>query len=372
MPAPLIAGAAAASAVPTVVGAQSAVAAMLPTVEEIPAAANLATQSAKGFGQELSQLRGTLTNTTGATDQLRGRTEQYKNTILQLVATFQPFQVELFSRAVRDLMAVFGQLLVPVVQLATKYVRELADYFYSLPISLKGVTAAFGQVIEFVKPVFRAMADIVVQSIGALIAELQSLWKFLSPMLIPVLQQLRASFVNLLDALKPAIMAALASAAVVAATSIGGLTIALKLLAITVENIVITMKLLFPVFTILDMIGRQLQKTDVGNKSAFGLASYGANIGTDVGGLKTRIEEEIIKNTGGMAEDPQVTTAKNTTTIVGILEKIASGILAGVKGGGGIAGGAAAGGGGQFTGDTAEGVLSGAFFGAAGKIVLGR
>ena len=55
---------------------------------------------------------------------------QMRDIVTSTVSAFRPFQVEIFNARMKDLQAVFGQMMLPVMQKMTGVVRQLADYFY--------------------------------------------------------------------------------------------------------------------------------------------------------------------------------------------------------------------------------------------------
>jgi hypothetical protein len=310
----------------------------------------------------------------GAAQQAFG---QLKSTILDCVAAFRPFQVELFTRAVRDLQAVFGQMFLPVLQEATRYVRMVSDYFYSLPASFKslitqaakivlvvgGIAAVVGALVSaaaliapFVSGVgavitafgvmtyamsrtasgaqlFRDLLGGGEQVLAGIINTVKSVWAQLAP--------LRAALDSQLSALAESLQKLWAAVKPVAVVLVGAtVKIALELVIKTMTWFARQLTSLADWITReVRKLGIDLQLPDVSRpkKDSFGLGTHGATITSDVAGFKAKIEEEIIANTGG---DIQKDIAENTKETAELqrktnekLEEIEAGMRQGWKSG---------------------------------------
>jgi hypothetical protein len=292
-----------------------------------------------------------------------------KSTILDTVAAFRPFQVKLFERAVLDLKAVFGMIFLPVLQTVTRYIRLLATYFHSLPPAFRtvlqvgakiilavgaiatavGALAGLATFIYILTPYALALAAAigglfvafarttgganflkqawvaVEQSVAGLYAELKSVWAFLAPMreqLSAALSDVGDSLTELLNALKP-----------LAALAIEAWGVQLKIVGAVVLHVLTMMARGFALFASglakiangLGLgLGARLPDVSREQKSAFGLGAHGGTITSDVAGMKTKLEEAILANTGAgeEKEDPQKGILENTGTIADVMQRV--------------------------------------------------
>ena len=297
-----------------------------------------------------------------------------KSLITETVGAFRPFQVELFRRAIQDLQAVFGQMFLPVLRQAIVYIRQVADYFYSLPSSMKdvivfvgkmvlvfgGLIAAIGVVVSLIATlavVFSTISPIVavlragivaltvmffrtaggadllaksfrfVEEVIAVIGvTVQALWTFTAPLrsaLADAFSRLGKALGNLLNSIKPAVFLLVVAAISLVVTGLEAMVVALTAVVEIIALLVNVATKLAPFLNLMRAIGPSVTP-EVGRdtKNSFGLAARGGSISGDVAGMKVKMEEEVLRNTGRGAEDPNKKTADNTSTMVTLLQKL--------------------------------------------------
>jgi hypothetical protein len=295
-------------------------------------------------------------------DTFKNAFSQMKSIITETVGAFRPYEVEKFEARLKDLSAVFGSMLLPVMQEMTQVVKQVADYFYSLPNSFKEtITAVAKIVIELgalatvaasVGAVFGAVGAVLVNlnmAVPVLVAltamgyqfvktaggakfltdaltfgeqMLQKWYDEISKIntvgseLAESLSDMGKSMSGLLDALKP-IMASfvewfvkemgdllkeLADQATVAVNALTELWKWLKKLADDLG---------------VDMGNAALPNVNREKKDSFGLGAHGGRVTDPLSAFKS-IQEQVFKNMGGV-EKAEDKVAKNTEQILALL-----------------------------------------------------
>lgn len=86
---------------------------------------------------------GIKTIISGTVQALTDTFQSLKTQMFDSVSLYRPFAVIQFNRALMDLHAVFGQMMLPTVRDLTSIVRNLADAFFSMPQGIKDAISAF-------------------------------------------------------------------------------------------------------------------------------------------------------------------------------------------------------------------------------------
>jgi len=175
------------------------------------------------------------------------------------------------------------------------------------------------------------------QAFTLFVGAIQAVWDQLAPVraeLSAAFDELRTAFAELFEAVKPMV-----------AVLLTGLVVGFRFVAkIMIESITTLVKVsvfMVRAFTnmynaiakVLGLEGITLPDLGEKGKSSFGLGQHSADIGTDIAGLKTKLEQQVIEKQSGPSSMEQ--TADNTKTAASTLERIESQIssLAGRIGG---------------------------------------
>jgi hypothetical protein len=316
----------------------------------------------------IGELKSMISSIFGA---LTSAFHKLSSTILDTVAAFRPFQIKIFERAVLDLKAVFGMIFLPVLQTVTRYVRLLANYFLSLPPAFRtvlqvgakvllvvGAVAIVLGVVAGLIPVLIAITTPVMVFVGALSAlfvmfarttgganflkeawitleqviasifeKVKSGWAELAPLraeLSAAFSDLGDSMTELLNSINPLIEAFIKANAILLTAIIKSVVIPITLVVKALAFVVGGWANIFNALRKLGVIGGGgLPDVSREQKSAFGLGAQGGTITSDVAGMKTKLEEAILANTGREEEKtPEQETATNTGDMADTLKEI--------------------------------------------------
>lgn len=346
-----------------------------------------------GMGEQHNQLAQVMAKVVNTFKELTASVQNFNSVMLNSIAAYKPFQVELFTRRLKDLQAVFGLILLPVLLETARYIRVFADYLLSLSKPFRDVVQGVGK-ITVVLGIFAFLAIPVVAAITAVIAVfsvlmaaatavaivgwpvtliviavtailaalavvaaaltavivavvyafsqtiggaaffhkaiktigdafetvwqvIQGIWAGLKPFrdeIAKAFSEFGDALSNLLDEFKPEIFAAiiavlypLAAILAVVAAAIGGIVKVFTFLANG-------LRLFFNMFNRNVGIGNNNLATPK-QQSAFGLAAQGGHIEGDVAGMKTRIEEKILAQTGREEGAPETDLPTIANTI---------------------------------------------------------
>jgi len=315
-------------------------------------------------------------------DTLKNGFDKFKNIVQETVAAFRPFEVEMFNRAIKDLQAVFGSMFLPIIKSTTAVIRQIADYFYSLSEASKsliggfvkftlvigGLTAAFITISGVVSAILVPIAAIavgfmglwialspilvplslvaaafagltailiganwsnIVDGIGAIIDGLTAVGEYILSALQPAwdvlkesLSQLYDAFVELFEALKPAIVTHIM---ILASMIVGAVTIMAAALNWFVNELMKTVRIITMMVRTLSAGWVNLELPESGpKKSAFGLGQHGGSVTDPVAAFKM-MQEEVLKNAGvattkeDQALEANKKTAENTSKLVELL-----------------------------------------------------
>lgn len=344
----------------------------------------------------IDRVRGQLTELIAT---LEAGFTKMKSVVLDTVAAFRPFEIEMFTRAVNDLKAVFGTIFLPILKQVTAAIRQIADYFYSLPDSFKsairvvavltlavgGIAAVFGALLPLFFALTAALAFPVITAIVGVLAALgaalaglvylfsrteggarffqkalqglEEVFQFVQKVaaemwrqLRPAWEQLQAAFSDLGDALselfnalKPILGGAIIIAFALVKIGLEALINLLTILARVLTGVVRIVEKMIESWTFGMAKLKFLDEVQKDQRSAFGLGTHGGGI-TDAAGAFSAIQADILRNAGAaeqkakeekMREDI-AKTAENTGKSASWLEQIA-----GFWTGGGLAGQAA-------------------------------
>ena len=306
-----------------------------------------------------------------------------KGIVQETVAAFRPFEVELFTRAIKDLQAVFGSMFLPILRSATSAIREIANYFFSLNDTSKSLIASFAKITLIVgaitvalttvggaftaiaapiamvaagfAPLLIALSPIIVplgiivaafsslaviftavnwssivDGIGSVISGLTAIGEFMLSALAPVWDMLKGSlselydaFVELFDALKPQIVTSLMWIAI---QVVGAVKIMTSILSYFVSELARLVRIVAAITKSLTFGMLNIDLPESGpQKSAFGLGQHGGSVTDPVSAFKM-MQEEILKNSGGdvktkedQALEANKKTAENTGKIVELM-----------------------------------------------------
>jgi hypothetical protein len=291
--------------------------------------------------------------------------QQMKSIVMETVGAFRPFEIEKFGRAVKDLQAVFGEIFLPILQKVTVTVRQIADFFYSLPDSFKsmirvgaeiilvigGIVTAITAIAAAAAP-FVAFGGVLFQVVGiatvgvAIFSRTANAFKLFTDAIAfgeRAIMYVYNSVVGLFKGLEAALGGPL--------NELGGafdeLLVAIEPLArgfidLVVDGIVMAFSIAIPVIKafieaitwmvkqIADMakfLGATFELDAFpaqggAKKSAFGLGQHGGSV-TDPLSAAKRIQEQIFKNAGSGKETPESNikqTADNTKRTADILD----------------------------------------------------
>jgi phage-related protein len=298
-------------------------------------------------------------------EELVSAAQRFSVAALASVAAYKPFQVYLFTRRLMDLSAVFGSILLPVLHQAISVLRSVADYLYNLPPGFRAVVRAVGTAAVILGVIGTAIAAVtavavplvvVMGTILGPIAELsvgiaaflsataggnrllqtawtlveklfagiyemvQAVWSFTEPIraiVADAFSGLADAFSDLLDAIEPiaAVLIKIVGGVLIALAYVIG-AIATAVVRLVQVLVYFTNAIIFLVGWLLKLVGFHLPDVAKSTGSAFGLAAQGGHITSDVAGMKTKLEETILANTGRERDDPATRTAKATETLV--------------------------------------------------------
>jgi hypothetical protein len=94
-----------------------------------------------------------------------------KTQMFDSVSLYRPFAIVQFNRALMDLHATFGQMMLPTVRDLTSIVRNLADMFFSLPRGIKDALSAFSKIALVLGPLI-SVGVVIGGIVAALVAAL--------------------------------------------------------------------------------------------------------------------------------------------------------------------------------------------------------
>ena len=287
-----------------------------------------------------------------------------RSTITEAVSAYRPFAVVQFTRAVKDLQAVFGSIMLPAFREATAMIRSLGQHLYGLPAPLKdaireivklglitgAITALAGlatAVAVLVAPIqllvawyrylynafsataggakaLSAVLDLGKRYLMSYVGMLQAAWNATAGIrakLSAALSELGSALSDLFDAVRPLLAGGLGGIGLILK---GAITILVKGLMLVVNGItavtkVIT-KLIGPLGELLKSIGVDLPAAKFGKRDNFGLGWGGGGV-SDPMSVYNKLTEEILRNS--RTEKPAAEqTADATKDMAGVMNNI--------------------------------------------------
>lgn len=338
-------------------------------------AASQSMAQSQAMSSEFAMVAAAINIVKDAIKKLISQADELKQAVMSSVEAYKPFQVYLFTRRLMDLQAVFGVMFLPVLLKFKQALRDVADYFYNLPQGFRkvveavaGLGVAISVIASIAAVVTAATAAIVLfLALGPtqIIAEFTALVYWFSQTagganffrkalsfiedafadiadiadivweaIKPVRDLVSAAFDALGDALSDFMeaMGPLMDMLIVIGGGVLG-AIAYVLGAI-ISLVTFILKLLFNIVMVgpriiswlAKLLGFGMENLQKTNNTAFGLAAQGGSITGDVAGMKTKIEEIILANTGRESDDPAKQTAKNTEQIAKDVAEIKDGM----------------------------------------------
>jgi hypothetical protein len=94
----------------------------------------------------LTSIQQAFEKITGVIQEVVSSVKSFNAAMLESVAAYKPFQVEMFTRRLKDLQAVFGLIFLPVMLEVMGAVRALSDYLVSLASPFRNILQAFGRI----------------------------------------------------------------------------------------------------------------------------------------------------------------------------------------------------------------------------------
>lgn len=238
------------------------------------------------------------------------------------VGSFRPYEIQRFQRAIVDLKAVIGEIVLPVFQKMVYVVREVGTYLYSLPASFKEVIrwmadwivklGFLGKILAYLNSLeggnkfFKTLLRLFEETFQAILNAGAAIKSYLGPTwqeFANAISELGKSISEALVLIKPfvaAIITNLARALAVAAVSfVSAITQTVNVLNWAVRNIDALLKFAVPAIGLLKQSLPDLERPETSN---FGKGAFGDTGLTTTMELYRTIQARLLQS-GGASEE---------------------------------------------------------------------